>query len=260
MKKITHLLKKINHAIRLAVNAERFFYSQRKRYGNTFSVHIPGLNKVVFTSDPRLTHKILQTEHHILSSSLPNPIEVLVGKGSLILLQGAAHEQERNQLKPVFQGQCLRQYSRYMQEAIAETTVSLVDTVDAQQFMKNVTLDIILRAVFGISSSQRRTLFADAIFNLLNAFGPLLLLFPQARFSLLGISPWDRFIKARSVLDELIYSEIESRKDKKNGDDILSYLMQQPKDSINSALAPEHIRDELTTLLLAGHETTANTL
>src|SRR3990167_4812236 len=141
---------RLSHAARLGLNVERFFHSVRVRHGNTFSVLMPGLNDVVFTSDPLLVSQLLQADSGTLSSSLPSPLEPLLGNGSLILLQGQAHAQERQQLKPLFQGTCLHRYSGFIRQAISDADQHLASPLDAQAFMKQVTLDVILRAIFGI--------------------------------------------------------------------------------------------------------------
>lgn len=252
---------RLSHATRLGLNVERFFQRMRARHGNTFTVLMPGLNDVVFTSEPALVSQLLQADSDTLSSSLPSPLQPLLGNGSLILLQGRAHTQERQQLRPLFQGACLHRYSGFIRQAISDACHPLSSPVDAQAFMKKVTLDVILRAVFGIDTPDRRALFSAAIERLLNAFTSLLLLVPQARFSLFGISPWDRFLQARQTLDDLIFAEIRQRAPGREADDILSHLLRQhaSQSPLTEADLP-HIRDQLTTLLLAGHETTANSL
>lgn len=252
---------RLSHAARLGLNVERFFHSMRVRHGNTFSVLMPGLNDVVFTSDPILVSQLLQADSGTLSSSLPSPLEPLLGNGSLILLQGQAHAQERQQLKPLFQGTCLHRYSGFIRQAISDADQHLASPLDAQAFMKQVTLDVILRAIFGINTPDRRALFSAAIGRLLASFSSLLLLVPQSRFSLFGIGPWDRFLQARQALDDLIFAEIRQRAPDQNADDILSHLLRQRTDPLPMSEAElRHIRDQLTTLLLAGHETTANSL
>lgn len=126
--------------------------------------------------------------------------------------------------------------------------------------MQELTLDVIIEVVFGITNEDRKTHYQDAIRNLLKTFTPPIMLFPFVRRKMLGIGPWDRFLKAREKLDALIIEDIHrAKRQTERRDDILSTLVSLQNEK-GSLLSEIHIRDELTTLLAAGHETTANSL
>lgn len=249
----------IRHAVHIGIDVQGFFAAMRRDHGDTFVVQMPGLNSVVFTSSSTQVAELFKFTPEAVTSSLPSPIQPLTGAQSLILMQGDAHTRERQQLKPMFQGQCLHQYSGYIEAAISEVCEQLDEqpgkVVNAQQLMQQVALDVILRAVFGVQNESQRRTFAVACQRLIKSYTPLIMLMPAARFTFLGVSPWDRFLRARSTLNGLIYNEIDARKRPAVGTDILTHMLQQFGHDER-----EHLRDELTTMLLAGFETTANTL
>lgn len=251
---------RLRHALHIGLNVQDFFASQRKQFGNTFYVQVPGLNRVLFTSNPAHVEELFQFSSDVVSSSLPSPIQPLLGERSLILIQGEDHRLERQRLRPAFQGQCLIQYNRFIEDAIETSCNRANDAVTAQEWMQDVTLDVIVRAVFGQENGTERAEFAKACRRLIGAYTPLLMLLPMARLRALGLSPWDRFLAARDSLDEKIYRALDQAMTRK-GDDVIGRLLSEGVDTdLHDPAVRREWRDRLTTLLLAGFETTANTL
>ncbi|MBW8636169.1 cytochrome P450 [Hoeflea sp. WL0058] len=251
---------RVRHAVHIGLNAPDFFAKQRDQFGNTFFVQVPGLNRVLFTSEPEYVSDLFQFPSDVMSSSLPSPIQPLLGERSLILVQGDAHRDERRLLKPAFQGQCLIQYNRFIEDAIETSCKQLQSDPVAQTWMQDVTLDVILRAVFGEEEVSERAEFAAACRRLIGSYTALLLLFPNARFNAWGFSPWDRFLSAREVLDEQIYRVLD-RSITRKSDSVVGRLMEEgAATDLHDPKVRRDWRDRLTTLLLAGFETTANTL
>jgi cytochrome P450 len=126
----------------------------------------------------------------------------------------------------------------------------LLDTTQA------ITLDVIIEAVFGVSGSERVQRFRGEILALLASFSPLLML-KFLRHQLFGVGPWARFTRRYEVLRELVFALIaERRKDLEGRTDILSLLL-AARDDEGQGLSDQEIMDQLVTLVLAGHETTA---
>lgn len=255
-------LQKITNAIKISQNPEAFFRKKLLTGNDEFFLSMPGLNQVLMTTSPSGAAEIFSAPTSSLTSSLPSPLEPLLGSSSLILLQGEAHSQERKMIKPAFQGACLRSYVPLIHNAVTNTVNrhQFPTTLNVQSFMHELTLDVIIEVVFGVTNEDRKIRYQDAIRSLLKTFTPPIMLFPFVRRKMFGIAPWDRFLRERSILDALILEDIiRAKKQTEPRDDILSTLVNL-KDEQGSPLSEVHIRDELTTLLAAGHETTANSL
>jgi len=265
-------LKKIRNAIQISSNPEAFFREKLLTNEDGFFFSMPGLNQILMATSPAGAAEIFSSPTSALTSSLPSPLEPLLGKSSLILLQGEAHNHERKIIKPAFQGACLRSYIPLIHDAVNSTVNrhQFPITLNVQTLMLEITLDVIIEVVFGVTNIERKIQYQDAVRHVLHTFTPPLMLMPFMRKTMLGMGPWDRFINAKSTLDDLFYEDIQRARTntgtQTQGEpttptrhDILSTLAGL-KDESGKGLSNDHIRDELTTLLAAGHETTANSL
>lgn len=249
-------------ALQIAINPETFFLRLARTGQETFFLSMPGLNQVMMTATPAGAKEVFQAPDDLLTSSLPNPIEPLLGRQSLILLQSEAHARERRLLKPAFQGACLRSYLPLMQASIAKKLEQIppASVVDMRSFMQQITLDVIIEVVFGAQDELACQQFEVAIRHLLMAFTPPLMLMPFLRKPLAGIGPWDRFLRAQHHFDRLLSDQVtQARSTERSRHDILARLATL-RDETGAHLSLSHLQNELTTLLAAGHETTANTL
>ena len=269
-------LKKIINAIQLSLNPEAFFRKKLLNGNDEFFFSMPGLNQILMATSSAGAAEIFSSPTSALTSSLPSPLEPLLGTSSLILLQGEAHTRERKMIKPAFQGACLRSYIPLIHDAVSNTLNQhqFPATLNVQTLMQELTLDVIIEVVFGVTDNERKVRYQEAVRQVLHTFTPPLMLMPFMRTTMLGLGPWDRFVKARSALDKLINDDIQQARIQvkaqsqggsegepkgKSRQDILSTLVSL-KDESGEPLSNSHIRDELTTLLAAGHETTANSL
>jgi hypothetical protein len=181
------------------------------------------------------------------------------------LLDGARHLRRRRLVLPPFHGERLAAYAADM---AAITREDLARWPNGRPFalephLRTITLAIIVRVVFGIEDAGRATTLRRLIPQLVpdGGFSSLLLL-PELRRDLGPRSPWRRFLAARAAIDALLYEEIAGRRDDPDlGErtDILSLLL-QARDEDGAPLSDHELRDELMTLLIAGHETTASAL
>ncbi|MFI6871084.1 cytochrome P450 [Nocardia sp. NPDC050406] len=131
--------------------------------------------------------------------------------------------------------------------------------MDARAAARALTLRVALAVVLGIDDARRRAEYTAATTEFLTAYGGPLMLMPVLRRSLFGHSPWDRFTAARNRLDALIDAEIDCRRRGAAGADILGALLGSRYDD-GGALTDAQLRDQVRTLLVAGHETTATAL
>lgn len=237
---------------------------QRER-GDVFTVHLP-LGPIVVVADPAIVKDVFTGDPDVLRAGEGNqPLEPVVGPDSLLLLDGPRHLRRRRLVLPPFHGERLQAYTDDM---AALTARSLATWPRDRPFalephLRALTLAIIVRVVFGIEDEARAARVQELIPRLVPDGGwSSLLLLPALRRDLGPRSPWRRFVAARTAVDALLYEQIAERRADPalaQRTDILSLLL-QARDEDGAPLTDHELRDELMTLLLAGHETTASAL
>ena len=185
-----------------------------------------------------------------------------LGDHSLLTLDEGRHLSQRKLLLPPFHGESVRRYVEVMAEATERevATWPIGKEIQLRPRMQAITLEVILRAVFGVRDDARMDLFRERIPPLGEATSILNWL-PFMDRDLGGITPAARFRRALAAVDELIYAEIADRRAAPDGEDrdVLSLLLRARHEDGSPMTDPE-LRDELMTLLTAGHETTATGL
>lgn len=239
-------------------------------YGDFFSVNLGHiLSRAIAVSNPETIQEIFTADPTIFDSGRTNKIlRFMVGDTSILLLDREPHQRQRQLLMPPFHGERMRTYG----ELICQLTQEISGRWQVNQpfamrdIMQEITLKVILQAVFGLHQGSRYEQVRQAMSNLLNLFAsPLkasLFFFPILQKDLGEWSPWGRVQKLLREIDQLLYTEIAERRSQTNlseATDILS-LMMTAKDETGTPMSDQELRDELVTLLLAGHETTATAL
>jgi cytochrome P450 len=234
-----------------------FFEDCERRYGEYFTLRLSDDRTMVITSDPEQLHAGKNNEI----------LRPLLGDRSVLLLDGAEHMRQRKLMLPPFHGERMKAYGETMRE-VAERHVCAWPrgtTFPAAPSMQAITLEIILRTVFGLDDEERIERIGAPLRRLLDATASQLRLLalqitssenPRPR------SPWGRFNKLVAAADRVVYEEIHARRAQADAgahDDILSMLL-EARDEDDRPLTDRELRDELMTLLLAGHETTATAL
>jgi cytochrome P450 len=237
----------------------------QRECGELFTVHLP-LGPIVAVSDPQAIKQVFTGDPSVMRAGEGNrPLEPVVGRESLLLLDGPRHLRRRRLLLPPFHGERLQGYAGDMARIAAEdiATWPLNTPFPLEPRMRAITLAIIVRVVFGIEDAERAAALRDLIPRLLPDGGlSWLVLLPALRRDLGPRSPWRRFLDARAAVDALLLAEIAARRaDVRLAEraDVLSLLL-QARDEHGAPLTDRELRDELMTLLLAGHETTATAL
>jgi cytochrome P450 len=243
-------------------------YGCRARYGDVFTLKIGPLGRVVVVSRPELIKRIFTGDGDRLRAGEVNAVVgPLVGEHSVLLLDGQQHLRHRRMMLPPFHGERMRLYASTMQQI---TERQLATFPDDQSFslhphMQTITLEVILRTVFGVDEASRLAGLRDQLTKLLSiAESPLaaLSLMPALRREL-PLSPYRRFMRDKARADDLIYNEIARRRAQgasgSNRTDVLALLL-SARDEDGHQLGDVELRDELMTLLVAGHETTATAL
>lgn len=233
-----------------------------RRYGSEFTVNVPVLGRTVVISDPALIKDVFATHRDLIVRPGHNLGET-IGPGSTFSLEGEEHLERHRLLVPPFHGKRVRSYEPIIEEEVMN---EIATWPEGQEFetlepMMRITLNAILRTVFGaegVALTQLRDLVPRAV-----ALGSRFVLLPSAARRDLGPwSPGGRFKQIREQLDGVIDSLIaEARADAHIEDraDVLSLLVQARYDN-GDPIPESHIADELLTMVVAGHETTATQL
>jgi cytochrome P450 family 110 len=241
-----------------------------QRYGDLFTLRIgPVFKPQVFISNPQAIQQIFTTDPKLLDSGEPAGIKSpLLGQQSMLALEGKPHQRQRKLLTPPFHGERMLAYGERIRDITKQVTSQwqIGESFSVLPCMQAISFQVILKAVFGLEEGARYEKLKELLIAMLNPKRPLLrlvmLLFPLLRRVLGPWSPWKNFMRQRQEIDELIYAEIRERKeqpDDPSRSDILS-LMISARDEQGQPMTDVELRDELMTLLVAGHETTATAL
>ncbi|MFO0618302.1 MAG: cytochrome P450 [Polyangiaceae bacterium] len=252
-----------------------YLESARAQFGDTFTMQLAGLPRLVILSNPSDIKEVFTGDPEVFHAGSANIVlRPILGKSSLLLLDGERHMQERRLMMPAFHGERMQAYARVMREA-ADRAIERWPTDPRATFsfhreMQDITLDVILRAVFGVEEGATKARLRDALVRMLS-FGEhpglLLLVGPEGTLrwqdlhDRLGrLSPWASFKRVIDQVDALILHEIRARRaSAAEGEDVLSLLL-AARDPEGRALDDEALVSEMKTLLVAGHETTATAL
>ncbi len=197
-----------------------------------------------------------------LSGRANQTFKPFLGEHSLFVLDQEAHQRHRRLLMPPFQGERMRAYGALIRDA---TLRSIERWPVGRPFpiiepMHAVTLEVIIRAVFGVSDKAAVERLRGLLERLATSAPAVLLFFPWLQRDLGPISPWGRFLRARRSVDEVLLAEIaRARKGTDGREDILAKLVEEGSKR-GDPMSDEKVRDELLTLLIAGHETTTASL
>ncbi len=238
-----------------------------RRYGTPFTLRVPARPPLVMFSDPEAIREIFTGDPELLrAGEANNLLEPMLGQHSLLLLDGPRHLRERRLMLPPFHGERMQAYGRVMRE-IADRSIDAWPVgrpFPIHDRMQAITLDVILRTVFGLDEGEVLDHLRERLRRLM-AFvsGTLgvLLLMPWLQRDLGPLTPGGRFTRLAREIDDLLFAEIARRRaDGVAGrDDILSMLI-AARDEDGQPMSDQELRDEMVTLLLAGHETTATSL
>jgi cytochrome P450 len=235
-----------------------------RRLGDSFTLtFFPSGRKLVLVSDPEAVKAVFTAPPEVAPSAAgASPIASIMGPSSVITLTGPEHMRQRKLLLPPFHGERMREYAEVIVQATrsSRAVCPLGEPMKLSERTRAITLEVILRAVFGVEASRMDAL-RDAIGGLITPTQfPALLLFALRPPSL--DRPDGSIGRALDHLDEVIYAEISRRRAQEDlGEraDILSLLL-LARDEDEQAMTDQELRDELLTLLLAGPETTATSV
>jgi cytochrome P450 family 110 len=242
-----------------------------RRFGDIYTLNLGKSNpNPVFVSNPQALQQILTQDTRAdfqAPGDLNGLLQFLLGDNSVICLSGAQHQRQRQLMMPPFHGDRMRSYSDVINRVTTETLaqVQIGQTFDVRTTTESITMRVIMQAVFGVDRGERAEQLAHLLSELLDrSSSPLsvsMLYFPLLQQEWGGISPWAIQMRHQRAVDALIYAEIAERRTHPDPSctDILSLLM-AAQDEAGESMTDVELRDELMTLLFAGHETTATSL
>jgi cytochrome P450 len=238
-----------------------FFERCRARYGRRFTVKLLSAPPFVFVSDPDEIKQVFTAPADVLHPGEGAQIlEPILGQNSVILLDGRPHLSQRKLMLPAFHGERMQKLSGLLTE-VSEREVDTWPkdrSVATHPLLQALTLEVILRAVFGLDPGPRldrlRTTLTTMATEATQPFSALPWLQKDAN------PRWRRFVAIREETDQLIFDLIDERRaEQAERADILSMLLDARHED-GSPMSAQELRDELMTLLVAGHETTASSL
>ena len=232
-----------------------------------FTLRLAGMPPMVMLADPEAVREVFTGDPEVLRSGEANALlSAALGPGSLLVIDGAEHLRERKLMLPPFHGERMRRYGDLIAGVAERRTADWpVDTpLPVAPTMRAITLEVIMRAVFGVEEPERLERLELALRRLLGTITR-----PFRIFALLLLDPdgptvaaWRRHAPTMRAVDLLLLDEIRRRRADPGTverEDILSLLL-QARDEDGRPMHDEQLRDELMTLLVAGHETTAAAL
>lgn len=244
--------------LRMMLDPHATYARLARAYGDPFTVHTV-IGPMVVTSDPKGVSDFFTADPEGFEYCAPEMEGPLLGDSSMVFAPGPRHIAERKPMSPAFHADQVR---RYAVTAVEVTTRELASwkagqTFDIHRSAQAISLEVLLRAVFGCDDIARIQAFREAVVGLVEALTPLLILFTSLRRRFGGFGPYARFLRASERLDALVYKEIEARRrDLSPREDILTRLMSARSEG-GDGMSDKKLRDELRVLLFAGHETTA---
>jgi cytochrome P450 len=243
-----------------------FMQECRERYGDSFSLRFLGFERpMVLISDPVAIKALYMEREHGLPPGRNIILEPILGSQSLLLQEGAEHLARRRLMLPSFHGERMRSYEAILDEIVDEEIDSWpLDTeFPIHSRMQAITLEAILRIVFGVADGPRLERLRKMLATVLTeTASPRSQLISLATRRFRGGNAFARFENQLREVDDLLFAEIaehRSKPDLADRDDILSMLMLAEFED-GGTMSDKELRDQLMTLLLAGHETTATAL
>jgi cytochrome P450 len=237
----------------------------QRRYGDMFTLRLVHEGRWVFLAHPDAVKQVFTGDPRLLHAGEANVVLLpFLGRNSVLLLDEQPHMAQRKLMLPSFHGERMRRYGQTM----AEVTEREVETWPAGRPLKvwprmqAITLEVVMRTVFGVTDTTRLRRLEAALREVLSwGSDPR----RMAMIAVMGphrLSGAPAFRRVMAPADALLFEEIRRRRgahDLEERDDVLSMLI-QARDEEGRGMSDQELRDELMTLLVAGHETTATSL
>jgi cytochrome P450 len=250
--------------LRFAVRPIEALCDWHRHYGDAFTVRYPVFGTGVYVADPEAIRKLFTGDQSDLLAGEANSfMSPVLGPHSVLVLDGPQHLRQRKLLLPPFQGSRVAGFRSVVREVATRELESWRPgtRLVLRERMRALTFEVICRAVFGVTEPARVQRLRAALVAVIDS-SPLYMLTSLARRDLGPLSPGRRFLRRLHAADALLLEEIASRRrepDLEERGDVLSLLL-RARDDEGRQMSDGELRDELFTMLAAGHETTATEL
>jgi cytochrome P450 len=235
----------------------------RARFGRRYTMRLIGTPPFVLLADPAEVKEVFTAPPDALHPGQgAQVLEPVVGRNSVILLDEDAHLSQRRLMLPSFHGEQVARLTGLMAQVAGEEVERWPrdEAIVLHPRLQALTLEIILRTVFGLDEGARLDRLRATLTEVLAIGTSPLSVLPPLQRDLGPRTPWGRFVRAREAVDAELYALIDERRaDEAQRDDVLALLLAARHED-GSPMSPQELRDELMTLLVAGHETTASEL
>ena len=261
-------LSTLRQLINWIIRPYDFLAECAQSYGDIFTINLIGFPPLVLLSNPQAIKEIFALDAKQFDAGKSNGIiKPLLGDNSLIVIDGDRHQRERKLLMPSFHGEKVKSYG----ETICQITQEVGSQWQPQQpflaskAMQDITLEVILQVVFGLREGSRYQQIKPLLASILDMTGSPLrstfLFLPWLQQDLGRWSPWGKVVYQRKEIYNLLQAEIDERRSQASvsDNDVMS-LMLLARDEDGQPMTDLEVKDELMTMLLAGHETTATIL
>ncbi|MDC0668331.1 cytochrome P450 [Nannocystis radixulma] len=231
-----------------------------RRHGDLFT--IPNLaGPIVVAAAPSAIRAIFAAEPDTFAPFAADSMAPVLGRGSILIQHGAAHRRARKLMQPPFHGARMRAYGATMRDSSHAHLAArpLGRPFPVEDVFRDISLDVIIRTIFGVATGERIAACRRGVRESIAAFGPLLATFTSLQREFGGWGPWARFRRLLTGVHDLLRQEIAARDPARPGDDILSLLV-AARDESGAAMDEQEIVEQLFTMVIAGHETTATAL
>ncbi|MEM9215813.1 MAG: cytochrome P450 [Cyanobacteria bacterium P01_F01_bin.150] len=267
-------IKRTLRLLKLILRPLDYFEDNARQYGSIFKIGGENSPPMIYVGQPDAIREVFSLGAAKADSGRYNrTLTLMVGDHSLLLLDGKPHQRQRKLLMPPFHGDRLRSYAQLICDITRQTSNHwrLGRSFVARPPLQGLTLNLIMQVVFGTQTGPRLTQLQTNMGTMLDFFAyPInasFLFFSGLRKDWGPWSPWGRFIDLREQVRSLIHTEIRDRRrqlaqassDTPSRNDLLSMLL-QAKDENGDGMSDAELHDQLVTLLLAGHETTASAM
>ncbi|MFO0615024.1 MAG: cytochrome P450 [Polyangiaceae bacterium] len=241
-----------------------FFDECHETLGDAFTFKLPGLPPIAVFSEPEVVkHVFSDNGEDLLAGEFNKSLSAFLGDKSVLMADKAPHLRKRRLLLPPFHGERMVKYGEIMRDLTDEVidAMPLGERFSLHERLNKIALHVIVRNVFGVDPGPREEALRKSVTETLDVLTWPPFLLPMMRVDLGRFSPWGKAVRTRDRTDKLLLEEIHLRRREgtKGRDDVLSLLV-DARDEDGQPMSDEELRDELTTLLVAGHETTATAI
>jgi cytochrome P450 len=237
--------------------------AMRKRYGPDFRIDMPPFGETAYVSDPESIKTVFTGGDKFRAGEANWVLRPILGNRSVLLLDGDEHLAQRRMLLPPFHGDAVRNYADTVERAAAESVAKWPrrEPFRVRRKMQKITLEVIMRAVIGVRDPERLAQLRRLLVRMVDIKDTDVIMFATwPGFADTKLAARMAPYKIRHQVDRMLDQEIDDRRSGRHpGGDVLSLLV-EARDDQGNALTDEELRDEIITLLVAGHETTATAL